>query len=458
MPEREVRYRIVGDASSAVEAAKQSSAGLNQFKDSTQAAGKESEKASLSHKDMHKAMHAIGEKAPAVGLALKAMVSGPGAALAGLLIILGETQKALENLDKSLSTSEWESYAQVVENVHKSLQGSVIEAAAFAREMANAAKSAQTAAEKTEALAKVHSAQSSAMDKIRDAQKDFELAQADQIKDPEERKKRRAEIEFRYAIDKKQRDDADAKLKITEEHRLLANEEFSQTHRGQQIAAAKNKADSLPDEKTIDAKIAIEESRKKAIEKELEEKEKRLQELESRTLSRLVPGKDMVENYEEEILRQQVGQLRDTLGGQGTLVGKMTRARPGQIIARQAEDEEVKRLEAEQLDSVKRSTQLRKQIPADTQIAGIESNARGSVLGIGLALQVAQGNIPLSQAGLMAESAGAVKPNPHFAKLPQDMAQLLNDMGQFVQAVPGLKKQIDELRGQIKNARIWAPP
>jgi hypothetical protein len=60
----------------------------------------------------------------------------------------------------------------------------------------------------------------------------------------------------------------------------------------------------------------------------------------------------------------------------------------------------------------------------------------------------------LPQAGQMAELAGAVKPDAHFAKLPQDMAQLLKIMSTFVQAVPGLQKQIEELRHQIAASRI----
>jgi hypothetical protein len=450
MAEREVRFRIVGDASSATEAAKQASRGLNQLKDSTQEAGKEAEKSSLSHKDMHKAMHAIGAAAPEVGLAIKSMTSTASAGLAGLLILFEQTKEGISNLQKSLTTSEWENYKSVVEGAKKGLEGLTLEAESFARAMEHAAKAAQTAAEQAEALAKIHTAESSAMDKVRDAQKRFELAQADQIKDPEEKEKKKAEIELRYAADKNRRENEDAKRKINEEYRLAANEEFFQQHNAAKLQAAREHAAGLGTEEDVNKKIDVEKGRLKKTEEEIAEKQKRFDELGDKGRVR----RSTPEQHEYTYLGQQLEQLGSIQSGQQNLIRRLEGRRPGQLNAIRAAGEEVKDLEKQQSESLTRSHRLRENLPTDERVAAIERGARGEVVRIDAASQVARGNIGLGQAGLLAQSAGAVKPNPAFAKLPQDMAQLLNEMSAFVQAVPKLQQAIESLRAQVKTRNL----
>jgi len=452
--DREFRVRFSGDASQLNAASKEGAAGLEKVGAATEESGKASEKATFSHKDMHRALHEIGEKAPEVGTALNAMSRGPAAGLVILISLIRSTQEGIANLQKSLSTSDWDSFSSLIDGAKKSLEGAKLEASAFAREMEHAAKATQTATEKASELAKIHAAESSAMDKVRDAQKKFELAEADQITDKEEKEKRKATIELRYAADKKRREDEDAKFKINEEYRLLANEDNFQTRNAAKLEAARQHAQGLGSEEEVNKKIEIEQARLKKTEDEIAEKQKRHDELADKPwLRRSTP-----EEKEKDYLAQQLQQLSSIQSGQQALLRKMEQRRPGQINAIRTAGEEVKGLESDQLASATRSHKLREGLPGDERIAGIESAARNQVFMTDLASGAAGGRVGIGEAAQAMHAAGLSQGN-----LTKDMSNLIQVLMQFARTndnadlraqIKALITEVNQINERAKQARI----
>jgi hypothetical protein len=424
MAEREVRYKIVGDASSAAEASRQAASGLDQLKQKTDESAKSSEKATFSHKDMHKAMHEIGALAPEVGIALRAMASAPAAGLAVLFTLLGKTKEGIENLNKSLTASDWDT--SKLNKIQEALSGATIEAAKFTRELEAAAKAQETIAEKAEAVAKIHSAEGSATDKVHEAQKKFELAQTESIQDPEQKKAAQAQIELRYAADKKQREDADAKFKTNESYRQIANEGVFQEHNAAKIESARQHLAGLGSEKDVDRKIETEKARQEKTEKEIEEKQKRFEELQAKPWLRRSTPEQTEMNYLGQEL-EQLGSLRTQQQG---LVHGLEQRRPGQVIAIQAAQSELSGLESEQTASVQRTRKLQEGLPTQGRIAGIEAGARDQVMATDMASELSSHHITVKQAiGFLKQGTGG------------NVGQLLAALTELARTMQGLQKQ-----------------
>lgn len=450
MADREVRYRIVGDASSAVDASRQAATGLDQLANKTRDAGREAEKTSFSHRDMHRAMHAVGEKAPEVGLALKGMASAPAAGLAGLLILLEQTKQGIDNLNKSLTASEWDT--SKIDGIEKALANATIEAAKFSRELESAAKAQQTIAEKAEAVAKIHSAEGSALDKVREEQKKFELAQTESIQDPQLKKQKQAEIELRYAMDKNRRGEADARFKTNEAHRQIANEEFFQAHNASQIEAARHHLAGLGSEKDVDSKIETEKSRLEKTDKEIDEKQKRFDELQAKPwLRRSTP-----EQTEMNYLGQELEQLQSLRSQQRGLVRRLEQRRPGQVIAIQSAQAELSSLESEQTASVQRTRRLRSDLPTQERIAGIEGGAGSQISAIDMASQLASHNMTVKDAiGMLRQGTGN-----NVGGLISALTELATTMQQLQRQTPNsgevqaLWRAVNELRGHVQTRNL----
>jgi hypothetical protein len=449
--DREFRIRFTGDATQLDDASKLATRGIDRLSDSTKENKQESEKATFSHRQMHQALHQISEKAPEVGIALRAMASGPAAGLVVLTVLLTKAKEGIENLDKSLTSSAWDTTK--IDGIAKSIELAAIEAAKFAREMEAAAKAQQTIAEQAAAIAKIHAAEGSATDKVREAQRQFELEATESIKDPEERKRKQAEINLRYAMDKKQREDADSKFKTNESYREIANEELGQTHRAAQIEAARKRLAGLGSEKDIDTKIESEKARLEKTDKEIEEKQKRLEELQAKPwLRRSTP-----EQHEMTYLEQQLEQLGTLRGQQQRLVHGLEKGRSGKVIAIQSAQEELSGLESEQKASVQRTTKLRAELPTQTAVAGIEAQGRTQVTDLSIAGNLASHQITVQQAIGMIRQGTGNNVGSLIAALTE-LAQLMQGMQRQSPNSPevqALWKAVNELRSQFIAQRAW---
>jgi hypothetical protein len=123
--EREVRYRIVGDASSGVAASKEAAAGLGNLSDGAKEAGKHTEAFNVHGRDMHKIMHALNEIAPGLGSAFKVIFNPATIGITATLVAIQTVSKWLddykEKIEKireqqaQLKVAAWEAQVEATE-------------------------------------------------------------------------------------------------------------------------------------------------------------------------------------------------------------------------------------------------------------------------------------------------------------------------------------------------------
>src|SRR5271165_1484758 len=119
--EREFKIKISGDAAELTAASEAGAQALEKTGEATkkvaaaqEEGGHAAHKGAEEHRAMHQAMHAISEESPIMGLALRAGMSPIAAVLGAALIEFHKLKQGIEELEKSLTTSQWESYGGVV--------------------------------------------------------------------------------------------------------------------------------------------------------------------------------------------------------------------------------------------------------------------------------------------------------------------------------------------------------
>src|SRR5437868_1518919 len=123
MADREFRIKITTTADTA--GARETADDLGKVRDATkdtvpanEEAAKSADKNALSNRELRQAMRLVAQESPEAAIALKAFASNASAVSIGLAAVslaVRRTQEDLKALNESLNTSDWETYAGVVE-------------------------------------------------------------------------------------------------------------------------------------------------------------------------------------------------------------------------------------------------------------------------------------------------------------------------------------------------------
>lgn len=371
--------KITTDAGSTVQGAKEAGDALANVGKSGAEAQKqiatETTKATGKTTEFKKALQEIGKEFPIVGALGRLMFNPIALAAAALTMGVQRLKGDIDNLQKSLTSSEWQNYASVMSAQEGALAGAAQGAAAFAREMERLASATQTATEESEKLMQVYKSRMSAQDQLDEARKRLETAQANTEQDPVKRAERLFEIEERYAQRKRARQDEASKFELQEQYRRLANERIAVSVYDLELNQARKSQGGLKSEAAISAQLDVERGRLKTIGDEYQQKQQRYQVLADKPWAlRSTP-----EQTEMNELGGQLDSLFAQRGQQQGVVSRLAGAAPGAISAWRAGEERIASLQGLRSGAAQRAQDISEKLPTQQAVAGVERNARAQV-------------------------------------------------------------------------------
>ena len=184
----------------------------------------------MSHRQLHMAIHQLAHEVPGLGQALGMLTYGFSgsmvAIIAGGMAIKSyvEGQKELMKfLEEAPKMND--GLTDAIKRTKEAFVEARVEMTLYEDGLARIVNKAETAAQNVQRLAAVHDAQRSAQEKVEDRRKALEVAKVDLLeKDPIAKAEKLLAIEEKYGEAKRRREDADARLKLTEMQRQIGNE------------------------------------------------------------------------------------------------------------------------------------------------------------------------------------------------------------------------------------------
>jgi len=113
------RIRIEGEASSLKGAANEGAAALKGLGQSAEVTSEHVDKATLSHKQLHKVVHGLSMIAPELGMAFQAMVNPITGAIMASFFVMDHFKKQIEAVDETLSNLNEQEFAKHVERLQE---------------------------------------------------------------------------------------------------------------------------------------------------------------------------------------------------------------------------------------------------------------------------------------------------------------------------------------------------
>jgi hypothetical protein len=339
----------------------------------TAAAARETGFLSLKKGELSKVVGQLGRQFPLAGQAARLMLNPM---LAGATLAIGlfaKLREGIKQFEASLELTAWENYGKVTEAKREQFAAAAQGAAEFARQMERIKAATETASEASEKLLTVHKAQQSAQQKLDEAHQRYEEAQAGRITDPVARERKLLEIQERYAARERARQDAASRFEIEQSKTKLANEERAAAALAKQLEGAEARQRELKSEAEITAQLQVEKQRLNAIQEDYLKKSERLQDLQDKSwATRTTP-----EQQEMNILEQTtVPSLQKQLYLQRGIVAKLESQAPAGIEEWRKGQENIERLRGMQKGAVERAAGIRRMLPTQEAVAGIESWGR----------------------------------------------------------------------------------
>ncbi|GEM_PF-2502839 len=328
--------------------------------------------------ELRAALSALGGEFPVVGQMARYLFNPLTAGLGIASILINKTREGIKQLEETVGiTAGWESMASAVDKGKDALAAAKLEAGAYERQLQAIATAAENAAQKSEDLLKAHQLQMSAEEKLDDARKKAEIARVDATeKDPVKRAEKLLEIEERYAVKKRKREDDTAAFEMEQRARTLEATKAEGARLDNELAQARGKKAGLQSEEEIRARIETDKARLKAEEEAQEKRRERLEELDKKTLD-----PTDTEWHERRHLRKAVEESDLTIDKQKAFIKHETKAAQTQIDQARAADEEVKRIEGERLAAEQRRKEQEREFKTAQARTAAESAARHGAAG-----------------------------------------------------------------------------
>ena len=226
--------------------------------------------------ELKKALGELAQASPLAGAAMKAAFSPIGAAISVALVALQYYRREIESLAESTKTSDFEKFEGAMENAAAALQKADMEASAFNRSLIAAGESADTVTARMERLSQVQQVLLSQEEKIANAKKGNELAQAGLIQDPVARAMKVLEIEQRSAAEAKKRaDDSQRDALMKKEWSLLA-ERSQEKGLIQAVTTARERMNGLGAPDSVEKKLEFEKARLASIDADIKKYEEQV--------------------------------------------------------------------------------------------------------------------------------------------------------------------------------------
>ena len=233
----------------------------------------------MSHRQLHMAIHQLAHEVPGLGQALGMLTYGFSgsmvAIIAGGMAIKSyvESQKELMKFLEAAPKMN-DGLTEAIKRTQEAFVEARVEMTLYEDGLARIVNKSETAAQNVQRLAAVHDAQRGAQEKVEDRRKALEVAKVELLeKDPIAKAEKLLAIEEKYGEAKRRREDADARLKLTEMQRQIGNETA-------QAAAGQGRLPRLEQAATtLQNKYVIAKKRSDGMEKKKEEAEKRIAEI-----------------------------------------------------------------------------------------------------------------------------------------------------------------------------------
>lgn len=321
----------------------------------------------------------LGAEFPVLG-SLGRMALNPivGIATAGVVAIRW-FKDGITALNAALTTSEFTRHTKVLEAHRQGLDNAKVAAGEFAEKMRQVRDATATASDASERLNSVMKARDSAEDKLDDARKRLELTQAGGIKDPAQRAKAEYEIEERYALRKKNREDEAARREIHEQYRKKTNEEINASLLEKRLVTLRKNAAELGTEAELDQRIAAERENLNKTEAEISSKRARVAELEDKPEWTWI---NPAQRQEYQVLTGQLHQLEAMRQQQAHLVIGLESAAPEKRIAIRGMASQLSMTEQMALGARQRAQGIAAMLPTQVATSFEEFRAREGTFGM----------------------------------------------------------------------------